>query len=347
MRQDRIAPLLVDYLLAHGIRYEDIVFLIANGTHRPHSEEEKKRIVSEELFEKVSVIDHDCESADLCYLGRTSRGTPVWVNPLAVGRKVITIGATIHHLMSGFSGGRKSILPGICGETTIEYNHLHALDPKEACSNPLIGSGVLENNPVHLDMTEAAGMLNPCFSIHLLAGADGYYDILCGHWYDAWLQSCHAADRLFGVPIGERADITVVSCGGYPKDINLYQSVKSLLNAGLATKDGGTILMLAECREGGGPPEFFSWIEPLSQGRLDEALRENFGIAGYIFYAACEELRRTKTVAVTLLPREHLIAMGITPAGDAKEATSLINFKDKTVYVMPHAGNTVPVIKRS
>lgn len=98
--------------------YENMAVLVALGTHRGQSEEELRRIASEEVYQKVKIVCHDCEG-ELSYLGDTSFGTPVWVNPLAVGRKVITIGATVHHLMSGYGGGRKSILPGISGKRTI------------------------------------------------------------------------------------------------------------------------------------------------------------------------------------------------------------------------------------
>lgn len=115
-RQDLICRELVAFLHQEcSMPYENMAVLVALGTHRGQSEEELRRIASEEVYQKVKMVCHDCEGA-LSYLGDTSFGTPVWVNPLAVGRKVITIGATVHHLMSGYGGGRKSILPGISGK---------------------------------------------------------------------------------------------------------------------------------------------------------------------------------------------------------------------------------------
>ncbi len=345
MRQDLILPVLVEYLLGLGIRYEDIAVLVATGTHRSQTVEELAAIVSPELLLRVSVSVHDCDSPELVYLGTTSYGTPVRVSPLAVGRKVIGIGATIHHLMSGYSGGRKSFLPGVAGRDTIIHNHLHALSATEKRSSELIGVGRLEGNPLHLDMMEAVELVKPCFYINLLAdGHGGQLDIVCGHWRDGWLKSCELANRFFGVPIAKKADVTLVSAGGYPKDINLYQSVKALLNGGLATREGGELLLLAQCRDGGGAPEFFDWIVPLQQGRLDEALREGFNIPGYIFYAAVEVIRSRRVTLLTELSPETLSGMGIAGTGDPEAFIKSTDFTGKTVYVMPSGGMDVPYV---
>ena len=137
-RQDLICRELVAFLHQEcNMPYENMAVLVALGTHRGQSEEELRRIASEEVYQKVKIVCHDCEGA-LSYLGDTSFGTPVWVNPLAVGRKVITIGATVHHLMSGYGGGRKSILPGISGKRTI----LHKDCIRGHCGRRSFGAGV-------------------------------------------------------------------------------------------------------------------------------------------------------------------------------------------------------------
>lgn len=350
MRQDLICQELVSYLHDEiGMDYSQIVILIALGTHRGHTEEEQRQVVGEAVCEKVRVVNHDCMAEDLVTLGTTSRGTVVQVNPLAVGRKVILIGGTVHHLMSGFGGGRKSILPGISGKSTIVQNHLHCLDPEKPCSSSLIGSGVLDGNPVHEDMMEAGAMVAPVFGINVVANpTGGLSSFVCGHWAEAWLKSCEIVQEYFGVPIHEEADIVIASCGGFPKDINLYQGIKGLLNMSYAVKKGGLMIFIAECRDGGGSPDFFDWRIPLQKGILDQELREKFTIAGYIFYAGCEAIEKGRVRMLTSfshdLSADVLHDMKIEGYTDVESLLEGVDFTGKTVYVMPYANSTVPCL---
>ncbi len=346
MRQDKICPLLADYLCrVIGVKEENIVFLVALGTHRPQTTEELQKLVSSEVYSRFQVVNHDCEALDLVDVGVTSRGTQVRVNPLVVNRKVIIISGTVHHLMSGFGGGRKSIVPGVSGPDTICQNHIHSLDPNAPRSNPLIGMGILKDNPVHEDMAEAAALVSPAFGINLVAnGRQEHCALVCGHWLHAWEKSCRMVQEYFGVPIKKKADVVIASCGGFPKDINLYQAVKTLLNAAQALKDGGTMVFLAECREGGGTPEFFDWIKPLAQDRLDPALREDFTISGYIFYAACEAIRKGRVLMLTKLSADTVAPMALEAFSDIKALQKALDVHGKDVYVMPYGGFIVPYI---
>ncbi len=348
MRQDKVCAQLIPYLHdTLGVDYENIVILIALGTHRKQTEEEMKMLVSPEIHEKVRVLNHDCMAPDLKFLGVTERGTQVYVNPLAVGRKVIVISGTIHHLMAGYGGGRKSILPGICGKTTINQNHIHSLSPTMPRSNPLIGMGLLERNPVSEDMIEAAEIVAPVFGINIVMDTQsGNCRLICGHFARAWEESCRVVQRMMGIPIEKKADIVVVSCGGYPKDINLYQGVKSLINAVEAVKDGGQLIFLAECREGGGAPAYFSWIEPLRRGTLDTDLRRDFTIAGYIFYASCEAMEKAEVLMLTQIPAETLRGMGARVFSDIGSLLREVDFTGKDIYVMPYGGYTVPYLSK-
>lgn len=344
MRQDLICRLLIAYLHGTaGVPYDHITILIALGTHRKQTEEEMRRLVTPEVYSRVRVVNHDCDADDLVSVGTTSRGTHVRINPLAVGRKVILIGATVHHLMSGYGGGRKSILPGICARETIYQNHLHALASDAPHSNPAIGLGKLAGNPLHEDMVEAAALAAPTFGINLVMSDGQHHALCCGHWLHAWEKSCEMVQALSGVPVAERADIVIASCGGFPRDIELYQGTKSLLNAAQAVKPGGTILFLAECREGGGPPAFFGWLDSLRRGTLDADLRARFDVAGYIFYACCEAMAASRTYMLTRIAPQTLATMGIHAGDTLASLLDQIDFSGKTVCVMPSAGSTVPL----
>ncbi len=345
MHQDQIIEPLVSFLHETcKVPYAHMVILIALGTHRPNTEEEMKQIVSPAVYENVQVINHNCDASDLVHVGTTSRGTRVEVNPLVVGRKVILIGGTVHHLMAGFGGGRKSVLPGVSSRRSIRENHERALSPTEKKTDDKVGSGKLSLNPIHEDMDEAAALVAPVFGMNLVVASSGKHSgLFCGNWRTAWEASCRYQKQCYEVPVDHLADVVIVSCGGYPKDINLYQAIKSPLNAINAMKPGGTLLFLAECRDGGGAKDYFDWIRPLKEGRLDEALRADFTIGGYIFYATCEWLRRGNIFLMSELPPELVKEMNITSAPQIETLLKQIDFTGKDVYVVPYGGYVLPV----
>ncbi len=344
MRQDKISELLVKYLEACGVRDEDISVLIALGTHRMMTESELEMLASPYVYARCIVVNHNCDAEDLVSIGVTRHGNRVEVNPLAVGRKVITVGGTVHHLMAGYGGGRKSILPGICSRETIRRNHSMALDPIEPHSSGLVGSGKLTGNPINEDMDDAAALVNPVFGINIVVNAQSEHSgLFCGDFHEAWVRSCEFCQKYYGREIAGESDVVIASCGGYPKDLNLYQGVKSLLNGVNAMKPGGTFVFLCECPEGGGAPDFFNWTKPLSEGRLDEALREAFTIAGYIFYASCEAIRKAgRFLMLSRIDPELVRDMRIECFSDIGEIERELQLAGKSVTVIPYGGYVLP-----
>lgn len=345
MRQDRICELLVRYLESVcGVAPEDVVVLIALGTHRPMTESELETLASPYVYARCRVVNHDCDAEDLADVGVTRYGNRVEVNPLAVGRKVITVGGAVHHLMAGYGGGRKSILPGICSRATIRRNHSMALDPDAPRSSPRVGSGRLTGNPIHEDMDDAAALVNPVFGVNIVVNARSEHaGLFCGDFREAWKASCAFCQRVYGREIDQEADVVICSCGGFPKDLNLYQGVKSLLNGVNALRPGGTFVFLCACPEGGGAPDFFDWTKPLSQGRLDAALRENFTIAGYIFYASCEAIARAgRFLMLSEIDPEQVKDMGIESHRSLEGLMDGLDLAGKRVTVIPHGGYVLP-----
>ena len=161
MRQDLFVPGIISYLVDRcGKSYADLEIIVATGTHEGGSEEDLMKLVTPDVFRKVRTVNHDCRALDLVYLGTTSYKTPVYVNKDAADADlVICLGAATYHVMAGFGGGRKSILPGISGLETIKHNHAYSLAPDKFVTNPEIGNGVLDGNPLNEDMCEAAAMM--------------------------------------------------------------------------------------------------------------------------------------------------------------------------------------------
>ncbi len=348
MRQDILCGLIVRYLHEKiGVSFANICVLVALGTHRKSSDDELRKMAGEYAYENVDrVLDHDCDADDLVYVGTTPLGTKVQVNTLVVGRKVICIGATLHHIMSGYGGGRKSIVPGVAGRDTIRQNHERALDPIAPRSDLKVGGGKLIQNPINEDMVEAAKFVDVTFGISVVINSAGKYSgLFCGNFDKAWRESCRYVQKSYGLPIEKEADIVIASCGGFPKDINLYQSTKSLFNASRAVKEGGTLILLAQCREGGGADDFFAWSKPLKDGRLDEALRADFTIGGYIFYAACEALRKADTLLLSDIAPDLVKPMGISAFAQIEDLLSNVDFSGKDVYVIPNGGSVMPQLK--
>ncbi|MBQ0071672.1 MAG: nickel-dependent lactate racemase, partial [Spirochaetales bacterium] len=270
MRQDKVVPHLVDYLVSVcGKAYRDITILIACGTHIGGDEEELRTVVTSGVYDKVKVVNHVADDTEnLVYMGTTSFQTPVYLNRIAVEADlVITLGAGAHHVMAGFGGGRKSILPGIAGTETIKHNHAYSLSPDAFITNPKIGNGVLEDNPLNLDMLEAAAMLPNLFVITMVMNAEmELFTIFSGHYYTSWKRACDEVNAIYRVPIQEKADVIIASCGGYPKDMSLYQGTKTVDNLISGLKKGGKLILFLEGRDGGGSPDYFDWIGPLVKG---------------------------------------------------------------------------------
>lgn len=345
MRQDRVIPPLLDYLYSKcGVKPEDVTILVANGTHPGGDERDLRTLVTDAVFDTVKVVNHDCLADDLVYLGDTPHGTPVWVNPIAANAdRVICLGACVHHVMAGFGGGRKSILPGISGMETIRHNHAFALDPAALRSNPRIGNGKLDDNPLHQDMCEAAALLPHLFMINLVLNAEmELAEIYAGHYLKSWEAACAAVDRIYRVPVPQKADAIIASCGGYPKDMSLYQGTKTIDNVETGLKTGGTLILIIEAREGGGPAEYFDWIKNLQDGTIEDRLRNHFTIPGYIFFLNCEQARRYNILMLTSIPPEAVAPMGIRAYNNLEALLADAQLDNKKLYVIENGGTVIP-----
>ena len=348
MRQDLVVPHLVDYLTQRcGVQEADIRIVIANGTHEGGGEQELRTLVTDVVYDRVKVENHDCDAGDLVYLGTTPHGTPVSINRTAAEADIVLcLGAVTHHVMAGFGGGRKSILPGISSRETVFHNHAFSLDAAQLRSNPAIGNGVLKGNPLHEDMCEAAGMVKNLFIINLVMNAQMQLAaIFSGHYLSSWEQACRAVDKIYEVDIPEKADVIVTSCGGFPKGISLYQGTKAIDNVESGLKPGGTLILIIEARDGGGPAEYFDWAKDLTAGTIEQRLREHFTVAGYIFFLNCEQAQRYNILLYSSIDPKDVEPMGMKAFSDVDSLLAAAQLEGKSVYVIPNGSTVIPHVK--
>ena len=349
MRQDLVIPHLVEYLHTRcGVAYEKLTIVVANGTHIGGDEQELRTLVTDSVYDQVRVENHNCEADDLVYLGTTAHDTPVWINrTVATADFVVCLGACTHHIMAGFGGGRKSILPGVSGLQTIRHNHAYSLDPKCLRSNPKIGNGVLEGNPLHEDMCEAAAMVKNLFMVNLVMNAQmALTAIFSGHYLHAWEEGCKLVNKIYQVDVPEQADVIVTSCGGFPKDISLYQGTKTVDNVESGLKPGGTLIIMMEAPEGGGPEEYFGWCKNLLDGTIETRLREAFTVAGYIFFQNCEQAQRQNIFLYSTIPDALVRPMGMRSFSDMDELLKAAALDGKSIYVIPNGATVVPHVTK-
>lgn len=256
-------PILLEEIRA-GNPDADITILIATGLHRPTTEEEQRRMFGDAIVDQEKIVVNKAfEDEDFERVCELPSGAELWVNKLALHCDLlVTEGFIEPHFFAGFSGGRKSILPGICNAVTVNENHSY-----KAIASPYAATGVLEHNPIHEDMVFAARAVNVQFIMNVALNAEKkVIAAFAGDLEQAHLQGVEFVRGLAQCP-GVTGDIVVTSNGGYPLDQNLYQSPKAVATAEACCRDGGVIIMCASCCDGMGGTHFEKLIV---RGTVDE-----------------------------------------------------------------------------
>jgi nickel-dependent lactate racemase len=304
---------------------ERITLLVACGTHAPPTEEDLKRILGKH-YQQFDFEIHDCDAKDLVYLGTTSRGTPVMLNRnyVEANIKVLTGDITLHYY-AGFGGGKKSILPGISSRETIKKNHALLVDDRARTAN-------IDNNPVHLDMSEAASFAPPDFVLNAIADASGnLVDAYAGEMNAVFLKGAEVAKDLFCRETGDLFDVLVVSAGGFPKDRNLYQATKAIENCYRTVVPGGKLILVAECQEGIGDAYFEDWMSKYaSYEEAEGTIRTNFVLGGHKAFYMRKAMKRVRLSIVSELSTHMLNRWGINAYGSVwKAVEEEKNIKDR------------------
>jgi nickel-dependent lactate racemase len=340
-----LPPVLAE-LNAAGVTDENITVIFGSGTHRAVKPEEAARLIGEETLSRVKTVSHDCKAQDLVYVGTTKKhGSKVLLNRVFAEADVkVLLGDVGFHYYAGYGGGRKSVMPAISCEETIKHNHAMLLDSNAR-------TGVLDGNPVHEDMTEAARLAKVDFILNVVTNSRGeIVRAFAGDLEQAFLEAVKLVDEMYRVTVDRRADVVVVSPGGYPADLNLYQSYKALDNALEVVKRNGVIVLVAECAEGHGNQVFYDWMARFGDlKQVEREVKRNFVLGGHKAYYLLKALQNHPIILVSSLP--DFYASNIFKLKTARAVNDAIGeaFKlagsQARVWVMPHGGFTLPNVQ--
>jgi len=342
----QIVNLLVRRLIQNGIEPTSIAIIFATGIHRPVRPDEKAELLTPFIAQRIRTIDHDADDASLLtQLGTMADGTPIRVNrALKEFTRVILTGAVGFHYFAGFTGGRKSICPGLAGSETIEATHMLALDFERGGRRPGVGSGLLEGNAVNEGCERVASLIDPVFAINAIVDDHGRTEkIFAGHWQRAHARACAEYVAGHSLRIPEQREVVIVSCGGSPYDINLIQAHKALDMAAQACVDGGTIILLAECRDGLGRADFLKWFESADSSALEARLRTEYEVNGQTAWALLTKAERFRVHLVTELTDDDTRRMRMVRANSIGEALAQVSPTAKG-YIMPRGAALLPII---
>lgn len=338
-------PPVLNELNKAGIPDEDITLIFGCGAHRSVDAAEMESLVGAEALKRVKAISHDHHAEDQVYLGKTSFGTEVSVNKVFAKADVrVLTGDVSLHYYAGYGGGRKSVLPAVSSAKTTQHNHAMILDSKAR-------TGILEGNPIHEDMVEAARLAEVDFILNIVTnGKRELVRAFAGDLEQAFNEGVKLVADMYRVPIDKRADIVVTSSGGHPLDVDLYQAYKAADNALEAAKRGGVVILVAECPEGHGNAVFHDWMRQFPDVKqMEKEIKKRFLLGGHKAYYLTKALERVKIILVSILP--DYLAINVFKLKTAKVVNDALRDafdlagKNAKVLTMPYGNSTQPYLK--
>ena len=334
-----VMPALLDELYGAGVKPEDITLVFALGSHRCHTEEEMKKLAGERAYREIKCVDSD--TSDCVHMGKTAHGTPVDIDrTVAEADKRICLGNIEYHYFAGYSGGAKAIMPGVSTRAAIQANHSMMVE-QQACA------GNITTNPLRKDIEEAAAVCGIDFILNVVL--DEHKKVIravAGDVTKAHRAGCAFLDTLYQKRISGRADIVIVSQGGAPKDLNLYQTQKALDNAGHYRWDIDHLFGNGSCKEGLGEKTFEEWLTQAKKPQdLIERVQADFKLGGHKAAAIAMVLERAEIYLVSDMEPDFVKTLFMEPYSTIQEAFDTAMNKqgaDASVIVMPYGGSTLP-----
>jgi nickel-dependent lactate racemase len=340
----QVVNLLVRRLIQNGVHPSDLQIIFATGIHRAVTKQETVELLTPFIAQRVRTTSHDAfDQANLVLLGTTENGVPIEVNrALKDFDHVVITGAIGFHYFAGFTGGRKSICPGLASAQTIKATHALALDFETGKRRAGVGTALLDGNAVNEACESIAAIVNPSFAINSIVDGRGRaVGLYTGDWRAAHRQGCKDYLESHSLKIETRRELVVVSCGGFPYDINLIQAHKALEMAAHACTEGGTIILLAECGDGLGRSDFLKWFAERDSNSLAARLREGYEVNGQTAWALLTKSERYDIHLVSRLPDHEVRLMRMIPAKSLGEAVKRVG-PGMHGYLMPRGAALLP-----
>lgn len=336
-----VLPPVLQELKKGGITDQEIKFIIATGAHRPNTAAENRQVFGS-LVDQYPFVNHDCDN-NLKNLGTLTDGVELQINAeVADAGLLLTIGCIMPHNLAGFSGGPKMILPGVAGRKTIEANH-------SLLNQRHVGPGEIENNPISQQMLEALRLTGVAFSLNVILNSQNkIIRAYAGHPVVAWQVGCQHCRQLYQLALPAPAEVVIVGGGGYPRDANLYQAVKALVNGSRFVKEGGTIVLLAKCQEGMGEPLFKQWMQEAKNPEevLARFKATGFQLGAHKAYILCKILKNKEVILVSDLANTDQQVPLLKNAANWESAAKFIVEKHGANYralILPLAGLVFPL----
>ncbi len=337
----KILPFVVEQLNQAGIPDQDIAVVFGLGVHRPHIPEEHAILAGQKMYERMACFDSTPE--ETVHLGETSRGTPIDLSRRVVeADRCICLGNIEYHYFAGFSGGMKAIMPGVSTRAAIQANHSRMVEAQAI-------AGKIVSNPVREDIDEVAQFFQVDFIVNVVLNEKKQIiKAFAGDVVQAHRIGCAYLDSLYKVEIEAPADIVIVTPGGFPKDINLYQAQKALDNAKHAVKKGGVIILLAACSEGLGEHVFERWLLHAPNPHfMVEEIQRHFELGGHKAAAMAMVMENASIFLVSTFSPEFTRKMFMVPFPDLETALQQAlqeQGNQASVLVMPYGGSTLPIV---
>ncbi len=337
----RILEFLVSEIVDAGIDEKNIEFMVALGTHRKHTCEENRMLYGD-LISDFAFSFHDCRS-NYVSIGKTSTNLEVQVNKRVRDADfIIATGRINFHYLAGFSGGRKTILPGISSYETIRANH-------SKLRRDGVIFGHIHNNIIAQEMDEALRLFKVDYLLNAVETAERDTEqLFWGHPDFAFLEGVKYFTSKRRVPIYKKADCAIISAGGYPKDNTFYMSHKSLNSAAAAVKREGIIILVAQCSEGMGNDKFQQYMQDYSLDELLDYPEEKIEIGGHRAFQTARILTDYKIYVLSDLKSETLSRMHFCPIKNINEGLNNIkkaHGNEFKAYVFPNGKSVLPVIE--
>ncbi|MEM2109292.1 MAG: nickel-dependent lactate racemase [Candidatus Odinarchaeota archaeon] len=326
----------------------DFIFLVATGDHRAPTLEEIKKILGDKLYPKYhsKVTYHESKKSELHYFGQSKRGTEIYLNKLLFDYgAIIAINSLEPHYFAGYTGGRKSLVPGVAGYQTITQNHSLSLYREAQLTK-------LKGNPVHEDFEDIARIVLEkirIFAINVVIDGDGdIYACSTGHILKSFYKLVEPAEEVYCAKIPSKADI-VVTVARPPLDINLYQAQKAIESAKIAVKDKGVIILVAPCLEGIGPPDFYNLMkESNSPEEIFAKIKSNYKLGYHKTAKLIETAMFSNMFIVSQMNPDIFKGTFIKPfrtIGEALQEAFKITGPSAKILFLMDGGTVAPIIK--